>query len=136
MSFLDRVPFGRREGASKRKARPGASKGRRSYRPTLEPLEDRRVPATLITEAANVNQTVGGGSPSSNLTNIIRLSGTNLGGYDYLNDVTSTTPTKGDLVNLVTFDVLTRYIQVGGNTFAPPDFGGKDPVLVTAVQGK
>jgi uncharacterized repeat protein (TIGR01451 family) len=137
MNPFANLPSARRLLRSPRKARPGVARVPRGFRPTLESLEDRCVPSvtTLFTQPANVNQTVAGGPAGSDLTNIIRISGTNLGGFEFANDITSSTPTVNDYINLVAVDQISNYTEVGGNAHRT-SFGNNTVALIYAMQAQ
>jgi hypothetical protein len=88
---------------------------------------------TFVTGTETVNQSAFGGNPSYNMVN--RITGTSLGGYEFANDITHTTPTVGDLVNIVVVDKITGYIQTGG-TNQNPGFGANNVLMVSALQAQ
>jgi hypothetical protein len=84
----------------------------------------------FVTSTETVNQSVFGGSP--NLALQMRAVGTSLGGYSFANDITSTTPTAGDLVNVVSVDHFTAYIT-GGTGFNRGTNNVANPQTITIV---
>ena len=85
-----------------------------------------RADVVFATGTETVNQSVFAGSPSYSMVN--RMTGTTLGGYEFANDITSTTPTVGDFVNIVVVDKVTGYVQTGGGSPS-----SSFPVTVTLV---
>src|SRR5262249_1387922 len=73
------------------------------------------------------------GSPGA-ITGVNRITGTTLGGYEYANDITSTSPTKGDIVNIIVVDKITGYNQAGGGS--PSSTFSNTVTLVGAIQAR
>jgi hypothetical protein len=86
----------------------------------------------FITSTETVNQPVSPVNGSPTLLLQMRAAGTSLGGYNYGNDITSTSPTVGDLVNAVTVDHFTAYIT-GGTGFNRGTSNTANPQTVTIV---
>jgi hypothetical protein len=88
----------------------------------------------FVTGTETANQAALGGSTSFN--QVIRVNGTAFGGRDFGNDITSTSPTAGDLVNIITVDQITSYNRNGSPSNPLSNFGNNTGVIVAAIQGK
>ncbi len=89
-----------------------------------------------VTTTERVNESVFGGSP--NLTTQMRAAGTNLGGYEFANDITHSTPMVGDIVNIVTVDQFSSYLTggTGGSRGTKNDASPATVTVITATQFK